>query len=220
TGRAAASCDGSGTYDRAVLCPEVIARDSEIDRLRKRIAESSERRGGVVVLRGDGGAGKSRLVQEVVLGVDGLVLSGRAVPGVSPVPFRPLTEAFLGAFRGRPVPTDPSLVGFEAQLARLMPGWDGSAPVDDSPVLLGEAIVRLLAVLAASEPAVLVLEDLHWADPETLSVVDYLADALRHETVLCLATCRPGAAADDLLDRLVQREPGAVVGVGPLDGAD
>jgi DNA-binding CsgD family transcriptional regulator len=202
-----------------VLCPAIIGRDSEIDRLQERIARLPDRRGGVVALRGAGGAGKSRLVQEVVRGVDALVLSGRAVPGVSPVPFRPLTEAFLGAFRGRPIPTDASLVGFEAQLARLMPGWDATTPVDDSPVLLGEAVVRLLAVLAASEPVLLVLEDLHWADPETLAVVDYLADALRREAVLCLVTSRPDEAADRLLERLVQREPGTVVRVAPLGGA-
>src|SRR5690606_32288818 len=124
----------------------------------------------------------------------GLVLKGRAVPGDSPVPFRPLTEAFLGVFRDRELPTSPTLVGFEAQLARLMPGWDSAAPIDDSPVLLGEAIARLLAVLAAAEPCLLVLEDLHWADVETLAVVEYLYDALANEAVLCLATSRPDAA--------------------------
>jgi DNA-binding CsgD family transcriptional regulator len=170
-----------------------------------------------VVLRGEAGAGKSRLVHNATADVDGLVLSGRAVPGDSPVPFRPLTEAFLAAFRGRPLPLDPSLAGFEGQLARLMPGWEAIAPADDSPVLLGEAIVRLLTVVSADEPCVLVLEDLHWADPETLAVVDYLADALRRHAVLCLATSRPHGSTDALLERLVQRDPDAVVKVSPLD---
>ena len=202
-----------------MLCPAVIGRDAETERLRGRVAALAEGGGGVVVLRGEAGAGKSRLVQEVVGEVDGLVLSGRAVPGDSPVPFRPLAEAFLAAFRGRTLPTDATLSGFEPQLARLMPGWDATTPVDDSPVLLGEAIVRLLAVLAEAEPCVLVLEDLHWADPETLAVVEYLADALRHETVLCLGTSRPDATTDGLLERLVPRDPAAVVRVESLDGA-
>lgn len=201
-----------------MLCPEVVGRGPEVAGLRGRVAELGDRRGGVVVLRGDAGAGKSRLVREVVGELDGLVLSGRAVPGDSPVPFRPLAEAFLATFRDRQLPSSPTLAGFDAQLARLVPGWGAGAPVDDSPVLLGEAIVRLLAVLAASEPCVLVLEDLHWADPETLAVVDYLADALRHETVLCLATCRPDGTIDELLERLVPRDPAAVVQVGLLDG--
>ena len=202
-----------------MLCPEVIGRDRELEWLRARIAGLADGHGGVVVLRGEAGTGKSRLARETTGGEDALVLSGRAVPGDSPVPFRPLTEAFLAAFRGRPLPTDPALAGFEIQLARLMPGWTSAAPVDNSPVLLGEAIVRLLAVLAAGRPSVLVLEDLHWADPETLAVVDYLADALRHEPVLCLATTRPDGAGDDLLERLIQRDPGTVVEVEALGDA-
>jgi DNA-binding CsgD family transcriptional regulator len=202
-----------------VLCPEVIGRDSEIDRLRGRIGGLVDRRGGVVVLRGEAGAGKSRLAHTATAGIDGLVLSGRAVPGESPVPFRPLAEAFLAAFRGRPLPRDPSLAGFEGQLARLMPGWEPIAPADDSPLLLGEAIVRLLAVVSADQPCVLVLEDLHWADTETLAVVDYLADALRHQRVLCLATSRPNGSTDALLQRLVQRDPDAVLNVSSLDDA-
>jgi DNA-binding CsgD family transcriptional regulator len=202
-----------------VLCPEVIGRSLETARLRERVQDLDDRRGGVVVLRGDAGAGKSRLVDEATADFEGLVLSGRAVPGDSPVPFRPLSEAFLAACRGRELPQDPSLVGFEGQLARLMPGWGDSARIDDSPVLLGEAVVRLLVALAGEAPCVLVLDDLHWADPETLAVVDYLADALRHEAVLCLGTARPAPATDAVLERLSRRHPGSVVEVGPLDDA-
>ena len=50
-------------------------------------------------------------------------LTGRAVPVESPVPFRPLTEAFLAAFRSRAVPDDPTLAGFEGHLGRLVPTW-------------------------------------------------------------------------------------------------
>lgn len=169
-----------------------------------------------MVLRGEAGAGKSRLLRESTAELDGLVLSGRAVPGDSPVPYRPLSEAFLAAFRERPHPRHPSLIGFESQLARLIPGWEASTPVDDSPVLLGEAIVRLLSVLSEGGTCALVLEDLHWADSETLAVVEYLGDALRHESILCLGTSRPGGPIGALLDRLGQRDPATVVDVGSL----
>lgn len=168
-----------------------------------------------MVLRGEAGR-KSRLLRESTAELDGLVLSGRAVPGDSPVPYRPLSEAFLAAFRERPHPRHPSLIGFESQLARLIPGWEASTPVDDSPVLLGEAIVRLLSVLSEGGTCALVLEDLHWADSETLAVVEYLGDALRHESILCLGTSRPGGPIGALLDRLGQRDPATVVDVGSL----
>lgn len=204
---------------RSVLCREVIGRDREVARLRERVADLSSRRGGVVLLRGDAGAGKSRLVQEMATEVPGLVLSGRAVPGETPVPFRPLAEAFLAAFRARPIPQDPSLAGFEGQMARLMPGWSAVTPADDSLLLLGEAVVRVLAVLSADGPCVLVLEDLHWADDETLAVLDHLADALRHEAVLCVGTTRPDHRMGVLLERLERRTPGTLIEVGALDDA-
>src|SRR5690606_1925989 len=147
--RGVASCPRSfGFYDPGVLCPALVGREVEIERLRERVQGLAEGRGGVVVLRGDAGAGKARLVQACSSGLDGLLLFGRAVPGDSPVPFRPLTEALLAAFRTRPLPQHPSLADFEGQLARLMPGWGSSVAVDDSPVLLGEAIARLLCVLS------------------------------------------------------------------------
>ena len=68
----------------------------------------------------------------------------------------------------------------------------------------------------------LVLEDLHWADPETLAVVDYLADTLAAERVLCLATTRsagPSHAAA-VLDRLRSRRVGTVLPLAPLSDGD
>lgn len=204
-----------------MLCPELVGRDHERARLRARMEELAERRGGLVVLVGEPGAGKSRLLRDVVDAATAFevpVLTGRAVPGASPVPYRPLTEAFLGAFRLTTPPAEAALAGFEGHLGRLVPAWrTGDAAVEESPVLVGEAVVRLLAVHGAARGSVLVLEDVHWADPETLDVLDYLADALRSEPVLCVCSTRPDGAARELVDRLERRDPSAVVRVGPLD---
>ena len=156
----------------------------------------------VVVLVGEAGAGKSRLARSVVDAAAASelpVLTGRGVPGASPLPYRPLTEAFLGAFRSRTLPDDPSLAGFGRHLGRLVPAWQ-TGPLDtvEAPVLLGEAVVRLLRVHGDGRATMLLLEDVHWADPETLEVVDYLADAIRSEPVLVLCTTRPDGAAADL----------------------
>ena len=98
-------------------------------------------------------------------------LAGRCVPGDSPVPYRPLTEAFAAAFRGPSPPRDPPLAGFGVHLGRLVPHWrdDGAGGTDESPVLLAEAVVRLAHLAAGDGDAtLLLLEDLHWADVETL----------------------------------------------------
>ena len=204
-----------------MLCPHLIGRDRELAVLRARVAGLGERRGGVVVLVGDAGAGKSRLTREVVdLAREhgAQVLAGRSVPGASPVPYRPLSEALLAAYRNAPPPSDLALDGFLSHLGRLVPAWAADAPsADGSSVLLAEGIARLFAGHPIG--TVLVLEDLHWADPETLAVVDYLADALRAENVLVVATSRPGGASADLVERLRRRDPGSVLAVAALDAA-
>lgn len=141
------------------------------------------------------------------------VLAGRSVPGATPVPYRPLTEAFLGAFRDAAPLEVPELAGFREQVGRLIPAWrTGESGVgDESPVLIGEAAVRLLRLVGRGcGGALLVLEDLHWADAETLAVVEYLADVLLEEPSPCICTTRPEDAAVEVLTRL-RRVPGVTI---------
>ncbi|MGI5131396.1 AAA family ATPase [Pseudonocardia sp. CA-107938] len=211
---------GSGP---SVLCGELVGRAAEVAALHERVAAAARGDGGVVVLVGEAGAGKSRLVAEVTAAaraVGAAVLTGRAVPGRIPVPYRPVAEALLAAFRTVPVPDAPELVGFHGHLGRIVPAWRDAAGVEESPVLLSEAVVRLLALLGRDAGCVLVLEDLHWADPETLDAVDYLADAVPGTPVLCVCTTRPEGAAAGLIDRLARRDPRSVLPVSMLPPAD
>ncbi len=207
-----------------MLCPEFVGREAERLWLRGRVEDLAADSGGVIVLLGEAGAGKSRLARvavEVAHARGAAVLIGRSVPGARPVPYRPLTEALLGAFRDSGPPDDAALEGFLGHLGRLVPPWRSDAvSADESPVLLAEAVVRLLVAHGGDTGSVLLLEDVQWADPETLAVLDYLADALRTEPVLCVATSRPDGAADDLIERLRRRDPAAVGRVASLgDGA-
>ena len=140
-----------------VLCPVVVGRSVELAALAGLVADAADGRGGVAVLVGEAGVGKSRLAREAAALAAGrgvLVLSGRAVPAGSPLPFRPLSEAMLVASRGKRPPDSPELTGFGGQLARLVPDWgtgDTTGGADNSPVLVGEAVVRLLRCSAAPQ---------------------------------------------------------------------
>ena len=90
---------------------------------------------------------------------------------------------------------------------------------DESTVVRGEAVLQLLGRLAEPAGLVVVLEDLHWADPDTLGVVEYLGDNLSGTHVLCVATARdePRTSAVDLLDRLASRGAATAVRLGRLE---
>ena len=131
------------------------------------------------------------------------VLSGRATE--SGGAYRPLIEALL---RGGADDLDPAsgAGAVRAALGRLLPGWatgtaDAPEPGVDPVLVLGEAVVRVLDALVGG-PCLLVLEDLHWADADTLALLEYLADRLRDRPVLVAASARddePGSAAVDRL---------------------
>lgn len=178
-----------------VICPVLVGRDRERDVLEAAVAAARAGRGGVVAVRGEAGVGKSRLAAELAATAARqglLVLCGRAVQAEQPTTFRPLAEALLAGVRTEGLPADPELEPFLPALGRLVPAWRGDrdVAVEDSPVVVGEAVLRLLRTLAANRGCLLVLEDLHWADPETLSVVEFLADNLGAESVCCLVTLR------------------------------
>ena len=106
----------------SLLCPDLIGRAAERALLRERLDAMAASRGGVVVLVAEAGAGKTRLAAAAAAAAAAqgcAVLTGRAVPGAHPVPYRALVEAFLGAFRSAPVPDSPDLVGLGAHLGRL-----------------------------------------------------------------------------------------------------
>ncbi|HEX6129450.1 MAG TPA: AAA family ATPase [Candidatus Limnocylindria bacterium] len=171
----------------------LVGRGSELDRLR-RLLEGMEKTstGRMVLVHGEAGVGKSRLVREAAVvarraGVS--VFSGRAVP--SGEAYRPFAEALSAALRGRPLPRENGLRPYLSVLSALLPdiGIEGRSDPRGG-VVLGEAILRLMTTLASSPGAMLVLEDLHWADPDTLDVLSYLADAASSLPVVLVVTAR------------------------------
>jgi DNA-binding CsgD family transcriptional regulator/tetratricopeptide (TPR) repeat protein len=120
------------------------------------------------------------------------VLRGRALSTATSVPFRPLAEALFSAFRDGPPPDLARLGPYRDTLGLLVPEWSAgpAAAVQESRLLVQEGAVRLLALVAAQAGALLVIEDLHWADAETLGIVEYFADNLSSERVLCVCTVR------------------------------
>jgi ATP/maltotriose-dependent transcriptional regulator MalT len=183
----------------SLISPVLVGRRAESDILAQAVEGARRREGSAVFLVGEPGIGKSRLAAEAAVAAteSGVrLLRGRAASGGSAVPFRPLTEAVFSALRGEGAPGSADLGPYWPVLSRLAPMArpqepDESAAMDDSLVVRAESVLRLLAVLGEAKGCILLLEDLHDADADTLAVVDYLLDNVERQPVLLLATLRP-----------------------------
>jgi DNA-binding SARP family transcriptional activator/DNA-binding CsgD family transcriptional regulator len=199
----------------------LVGRGGELGSLKSVVDAASRGTGGAVFLIGEPGIGKTRLAAETArlgeqLGLT--VLRGRAATPA--VQFRPLSEALLSILRRSGAPDDPDLLPYRPALSRLVPEWrtDRPAGVDDSLVVLAEGVLRLVIALGRPRGCVLVLEDLHDADPDTLAVVDYLIDNAASERLLVVATARTDpSAALDLLRAAQHRRSATVVELTRLD---
>jgi len=205
-----------------MLCPVLIGRSAELAALTGALDAAGQGQGGTVFVTGDAGVGKSRLAREVTaeaLARGFFVLAGRATESAVPVPFRPITEALMGAARAGIVPDAPGIADYRAALGTLVPEWSraGDSDAEVSPVIFGEALLRMLS-LPGWPGGLLVLEDLHWADPETVAIVEYLADNIASVNVACLITMRdtPSTGALDLLGSLAARRAATSIELGRL----
>jgi DNA-binding CsgD family transcriptional regulator/tetratricopeptide (TPR) repeat protein len=186
----------------------LVGRRVELTLLTEVLTRGSASR--AVVLVGEAGVGKTRLVAEAIRrarAAGGTVLAGNCLPLTDSVPFLPVTEALrtLGRVDGTTVPP-PVLQrcapDVRAELARLVPGW-GPAPApagrepDEHDLVEGwrrgrlfAALRDLLAAVAADGPCALVVEDLHWADATTLDFLAYLTAVDRDGVTPLVMTCR------------------------------
>lgn len=191
-----------GTASGQVLCPVVVGRSDEIDALLRLAASAQTGRGGLACIVGEAGIGKSRLVRETQAAAEArgmIVLRGRAAPSAAPIPYRAFGEAFTGALRKRNVAEDPEFAQLRRTLRVMLPEDSDARSPEPAVSLVHDAVLRLLSALARrGSGLLLVLEDLHWADAETLEVVDYLGDNVADEPILCISTLRddPGPALD------------------------
>ncbi|MGV9264151.1 AAA family ATPase [Kitasatospora sp. NPDC003701] len=208
-----------------------VGRAAELGLLGSALAAARQRSGQAVFLLGEAGIGKSRLAGDCAYQAYGLglpVLRGRGSSTGTVTPFRPLIEALSSRFRAAGPPTDAELDPYRPALARLVPEWRGAAAsaagagaYPETVVELAEALLRLLAVLGRDQGCVLLLEDLHDTDAETVAVLEYLVDNLAGLPVLLVGTLRaePGPALD-LVRAAERRRAAGVTELRPLPPAD
>lgn len=199
----------------------LYGRDDELDRVAHTVDACRGGTSRLVVVRGDAGVGKSALLDAVVQRAErrGLrVLVGQAHEAERHIPFAGYRHALLDAVRDESSERLRRTADELAAALRLAAHRD--AVVDRAGA--AELCLQMLVEWAERSPVLLVLDDLHAADPDTLSLLVFLARHLRHHRVAIVVAARTSAAdVDDetaaALARLAEAADETLV-IGPLDG--
>jgi DNA-binding CsgD family transcriptional regulator/tetratricopeptide (TPR) repeat protein len=170
----------------------LVAREGDLATLREVLGRVRGGDPATLLVGGEAGVGKTRLVEEFTRGLAGepvRVLTGQCLElGEEGLPFAPFAAALreLARREGREV-----FEGRESDFARLLPELGPpSAFGETHRGLLFELVGALFARLSAERPLVLVLEDLHWADRSTRDLIGFLLRSGRAPRLMLLATYR------------------------------
>jgi class 3 adenylate cyclase/tetratricopeptide (TPR) repeat protein len=196
---------GRVTPETPPLTP-LVERDAERASLRRAVADALGGRGRLVLVAGEAGVGKSRLVSEVAAEADARgmrVLTGHCVDSDSAPPYLPYVEMIEEAVSNprSPLTLREALRDVAPEVARIVPAlrreMPGIGPAAELPPQLAQRYVwnsmgEFLSRAAQRLPLLLVLEDLHWADESTVLLTEYLAPLLPELPALIVGTYRDG----------------------------
>jgi class 3 adenylate cyclase/tetratricopeptide (TPR) repeat protein len=203
---------GASGHARRLDAP-IVGRTRELTLLRQALDRTvAERSAHLVTVTGSGGAGKSRLLNELLtqVGDRAMVLRGQCLSYGDGLTYSPLAEVVRQAVGASP---EDDAAAVRTRLAAILPGEHrmvvslagllgdptivpaGSSPdaatAGASVEELPAAMYRFLRALATQRPVVLVLDDLHWAEPALLDLIGQLAERLRESPVLICCLARP-----------------------------
>ena len=181
----------------------LIGRADEAGLLRQHWQNAQQAHGHLVLLSGEPGVGKTRLAQELMAHAQksgAAMLRGGCYEYEATTPYMPFVEAFRewtrrqGAEQLRSAlgATAPEIAKFAPEIETKLDGLTANAPLSPSEerLRLFDNTARFLRALAADSGLLLFIDDVHWADQGTLSLLHYLLRHLRDDRVLVLAAYR------------------------------
>ena len=180
----------------------LVGRQAEMQALHRALEQALDVGVRVVIVSGEAGIGKTRVIQEFSAEVAARgfrMLTAWCHATEQPLPFRP----WIDALRTEGVAVRPDVlerlgVAGRRQLARVFPELadDAQPSPTNEPALLFEALGHLVEGLGAGEPTVIVIEDLHWADAMSARLLAFLGRRLGGLPVLIVGSTRPEDVVD------------------------
>ena len=198
-----------------------VGRADELAELRERWRTATATGPELVLISGESGIGKTRLIAQLAdeLRGDAAVLYGRCDDDLG-APYQPWIDIFdqyLRTLPGQQIERHVELFG--TVLGRLAPALAGGAPPTADPeaerYLLFNAATHLICEAAADRPALLVLDDLHWADEATLLLLRHLVTRSTPMRLLVV-----GACVGDIPATLVDQPPPPRLELGRFTESD
>jgi tetratricopeptide (TPR) repeat protein len=173
----------------------MVGRDSELAIARAAWRQASEGRGGVLMVSGEPGVGKTRLCEALLAEASSSwsTMRGAAREEEGPLPYAPIVEALDRLLAARPDLAFSLTSAAQAELARVTAA-SPAQPTDPEPRAdrqrIFSSVAQVFARAAGERGAVLLLDDLHAADEATLQLVHYLARTARYQRLLIVMSFR------------------------------
>lgn len=179
-----------------------IGRAQEMARITTALDEAIEGSGGLVMLTGDPGIGKTRVTEELThVAVDhgAQVIRGACYEGGHAPPYRPWTQAIRSLLTK---PSEAIMVALDSRaavIAEIYPDIKNIVPnLEKAPVVdpeqarfrLFDTVTSLLSEIAAAQSLVILLDDLHWADHSSLDLLEFVARELSTASMLLVGSYR------------------------------
>jgi DNA-binding CsgD family transcriptional regulator/tetratricopeptide (TPR) repeat protein len=205
---------------------EFVGRDAELAAVAAAYARAKEAQPTALLVAGDAGIGKSRLVAEFrATAADALVLVGRCLDLVPAAPYGPFVSILRSLVRkiGMDRVRDICPAGAAGELARLIPDL-GTPPAtgESGRARLMDAVLVLFEKLAAEAPLVAVVEDAHWIDRASWDLLSYLIQNADASPIMFVVTHRELPRGHPLRPAVADlgcREQVAVLPLRPLHRA-
>jgi DNA-binding CsgD family transcriptional regulator len=179
-----------------------VGREREMAELTEALDDTLEGRGGLIMLMGEPGIGKTRLMEEltaVARSRGTLVAWGASYEAGGTPPYWPWiqaihsllaepSEAILGALN----PRAAVIAELVPEIGNIIPGLQSAAQVDSEQARfrLFDSVASFLGEVASSQPMVVVLDDLHWADRSSLDLLEFTAHEVTARPVLVIGGYR------------------------------
>jgi predicted ATPase/DNA-binding NarL/FixJ family response regulator len=190
-------------FETPIVCPVLIGREQQRELLLRLVDQARAGQGQIALIAGEAGIGKSRLVAELkpYATTQGLaILQGRCFEPDRVLPYAPLLDLLRGWLSGRAAdeiadvlaPYGPELVRLLPELSLYLPQQLADLPPDAEQEQRRrvQALVQIFLRLAARQPLIISIEDLHWSDEASLDLLLALARSVPEQPMLLLLTYR------------------------------